>query len=115
MVHHIVFDGVSRSVFIRELTALYGGATPALAELPVQYADYAVWQRNALKGEAFGKQVARWKQALGEQPPSLRLLTITRDSRRVKRCAEQKRRGRCRLRCFIRLEQLARSETRRCS
>ena len=75
VVHHIVFDGVSRSIFIRELIALYGGAVPALEELPIQYADYAVWQRNALKGEAFEKQIARWKQALGEQAPSLRLLT----------------------------------------
>lgn len=75
VVHHIIFDGVSRSIFIRELISLYGGAPSPLEELPIQYADYAVWQRDALKGEAFEKQIAGWKQALGEQAPSLRLLT----------------------------------------
>lgn len=73
VVHHIVFDGVSRAIFIRELTSLYAGEP--LEELPIQYADYAVWQREALKGEAFEKQIAHWKEMLGEQPPSLRLLT----------------------------------------
>ena len=73
VVHHIVFDGVSRAIFIRELTRLYAGEP--VEELAIQYADYAVWQREALKGEAFEKQIAHWKEMLGEQPPSLRLLT----------------------------------------
>jgi amino acid adenylation domain-containing protein len=79
VVHHIVFDGVSRAIFIRELTSLYeafaGGAPSPLEELPIQYADYAVWQREALQGDAFEKQIAHWKETLGEEAPSLRLLT----------------------------------------
>ncbi|HZN09359.1 MAG TPA: amino acid adenylation domain-containing protein [Pyrinomonadaceae bacterium] len=79
VVHHIVFDGVSRSIFIRELTSLYeafaNDAPSPLEDVALQYADYAVWQRDALQGEAFEKHIARWQEALGEQAPSLRILT----------------------------------------
>lgn len=79
VVHHIVFDGVSRTIFIRELTSLYEafatGAPSPLEELTIQYADYAVWQRETLRGDAFDKQIAQWRTKLGEQAPALRLLT----------------------------------------
>ncbi|MFL5381090.1 MAG: amino acid adenylation domain-containing protein, partial [Longimicrobiaceae bacterium] len=65
-IHHIVSDGWSMGVFFRELSALYtayreGGESP-LAELAVQYADYAVWQREQLAGEALDRQLAYWKE-----------------------------------------------------
>ena len=77
--HHIVSDGWSMGVFVRELNALYesyrvGGDDP-LAPLPVQYADYAVWQRNVLSGEALAEQSAYWKEQLLGVPPMLELRT----------------------------------------
>ena len=69
-VHHIVFDGWSVGVLARELTVSYSayrlGVTSPLAEPPVQYADYAVWQRQWLQGEILDQQLAYWKQALSE-------------------------------------------------
>nr|WP_227028209.1 non-ribosomal peptide synthetase [Corallococcus soli] len=66
--HHIVSDGWSLGVLVREMTALYEafrhGQAPALPELPVQYADYAVWQRNWLQGDVLKAQLGWWKQQL---------------------------------------------------
>ncbi len=66
--HHIVADGWSIGVFIRELSTLYaafaaGRPTP-LPELPVQYADVAVWQRQRFSGEALAAQLAYWRRQL---------------------------------------------------
>jgi NRPS condensation-like uncharacterized protein len=62
--HHIVSDGWSIGVLIREVAALYEafsrGKPSPLAELPVQYADYAIWQRGWLQGEALDKQITYW-------------------------------------------------------
>ncbi|HEU4556864.1 MAG TPA: amino acid adenylation domain-containing protein, partial [Longimicrobium sp.] len=62
--HHIVSDGWSMGVLFRELSALYEayreGRESPLAELPVQYADYAVWQREQLAGEVLDRQLAYW-------------------------------------------------------
>lgn len=77
-VHHIVSDGWSTSVFVRELTALYAafvnGVSFPLPELSVQYADYALWQREWLQGEVLETQLAYWKQQL-EDLPALQLPT----------------------------------------
>jgi len=66
--HHIVSDGWSVGVMLHELAALYGahraGRRAALPALPVQYADYAVWQRQWLAGETLEREVAWWRQAL---------------------------------------------------
>ncbi len=66
--HHIVCDGWSAGVLVRELAALYGAAAaaapPALPALPVQYADYSLWQRRSLAGEALAGQLAYWRQRL---------------------------------------------------
>ncbi|ARU63647.1 hypothetical protein CBW65_23480 [Tumebacillus avium] len=71
--HHIVFDGWSVGVFIRELTALYiGGELP---EPVVQYADYAAWQRAWLSGEVLHEQLLYWKKQLGGELPLLELPT----------------------------------------
>jgi amino acid adenylation domain-containing protein len=71
--HHVVSDGWSVGVLLSELAALYGGA--ALPELPLQYADYAAWQRKWLQGEALELQLAYWRERLADQPPVLELPT----------------------------------------
>jgi amino acid adenylation domain-containing protein len=68
--HHIISDGWSLGVLLRELTALYtarsegGGAE--LVPLRVQYADYAVWQRQWMRGEGLEEQLAYWREQLAE-------------------------------------------------
>jgi amino acid adenylation domain-containing protein len=70
--HHIVTDGWSTGVLVRELSALYGGFTGgapvSLPELAIQYADYAVWQRRWLAGEVLAGQMAYWRRQLAGQP-----------------------------------------------
>jgi amino acid adenylation domain-containing protein len=77
--HHIVSDGWSLGVLIRELATLYEGfvegKTPSLPELPIQYADFAVWQRRWLSGEILERQLAYWKKQLSDTPPMLNLPT----------------------------------------
>jgi len=70
-VHHIASDGWSLGVLVRELTALYAGET--LEGLPIQYADYAAWQRERLTGEALEEELAWWRERLAGAPPSLDL------------------------------------------
>ncbi|MEO7331750.1 MAG: amino acid adenylation domain-containing protein, partial [Minicystis sp.] len=75
--HHIVTDAGTKAILQRELGALYsafarGSASP-LPELPVQYADYAAWQRRWLSGEVLAKQLAYWTQALSGAPEALEL------------------------------------------
>ena len=75
--HHIISDGWSMAVFVREMSTLYAafseGMKPTLAELPIQYADYAVWQRNRLNGEALASELSYWKKQLAGAPPALDL------------------------------------------
>ena len=77
--HHIVSDGWSISVLLGELAALYralaAGQPPALPELPVQYADYASWQRRRLAGPELAAQVAVWRERLAPPLPVLDLPT----------------------------------------
>jgi amino acid adenylation domain-containing protein len=77
--HHIVFDGWSRRVLVSELAALYDayrqGRSSPLGDLPLQYADYAVWQRDYLQGEALEKLLNYWKQQLAGAPTTLDLPT----------------------------------------
>ena len=76
-VHHIVADGWSMGVLVREVAALYeafcSGKPSPLPELSVQYADYAVWQINWLQGEVLEAKLADWKQQLGQNLPPLQL------------------------------------------
>ncbi|MGX9744826.1 non-ribosomal peptide synthase/polyketide synthase [Ralstonia pseudosolanacearum] len=77
--HHIVSDGWSQGVLARELGMLYeayrsGGEDP-LPALPIQYADYAVWQRRWLEGAELQRQGAHWEQALAGAPTLLSLPT----------------------------------------
>src|SRR5947209_14000299 len=74
--HHIVTDGWSMNVLVREAVALYaGGRAPDLPPLPIQYADFAAWQRKWLQGEVLEQQLAYWKQHLGAKPAVLELPT----------------------------------------
>jgi amino acid adenylation domain-containing protein len=76
--HHIVFDGWSVGVFIREFAALYNafceGKSSPLPKLPIQYADYAVWQRS-WPDEANKRQLEYWRNQLGEKTAVLTLPT----------------------------------------
>lgn len=77
--HHIAADGWSLGVLVRELTALYAafaqGQPSPLPELPIQYADFAVWQRTWLQGAVLEKQLAYWKSQLAGAPELLQLPT----------------------------------------
>jgi amino acid adenylation domain-containing protein len=71
--HHIVSDGWSMGVLLRELssgyTAFVSGQAPNLPELPIQYADYAVRQRKWLQDEVLEEQLAYWKEKLADLSP----------------------------------------------
>ncbi|WP_238539721.1 condensation domain-containing protein [Corallococcus macrosporus] len=79
VMHHIVSDGWSMGVLVRELVELYEasaeGREPRLPELPVQYADYAVWQREWLAGEVLEEQLGYWRRQLEGAPGALELPT----------------------------------------
>ena len=76
--HHIVSDGSSLLIFFRELTTIYRafskGETSPLPELPIQYGDYAAWQRESLGGEV-EHQLAYWKRNLAGELPILEFPT----------------------------------------
>lgn len=73
--HHIISDGWSLGVFIREMAALYMGQAEQLPVLPIQYADFAVWQRQWLQGELLERQLDYWRQQLAQAPGALALPT----------------------------------------
>src|SRR5262249_60607630 len=74
--HHIAADGWSVGVLVREVGALYGafaaGRPSPLPELPVQYGDFALWQRRWLSGTVLEAELAHWRGELaGLEPPEL--------------------------------------------
>ena len=75
--HHIVADLWSTSVAIQEMVALYEmyavGREAVLPELPIQYADYAVWQRERIEGDALAADLEYWQQTLAGAPPALEI------------------------------------------
>ena len=77
--HHICCDGWSRDVLFRDLAAFYEsflrGSPVELPELPIQYADYALWQRRWLAGPELERQLAYWRETLAGVPPTLELPT----------------------------------------
>ncbi|MEH2198295.1 amino acid adenylation domain-containing protein [Nostoc sp.] len=77
--HHIISDGWSMGVFKREWEQAYSafaaGKTPQLSPLPIQYSDYAAWQRSWLQGEILESQENYWKQQLGDAPRLIDLPT----------------------------------------
>ncbi|MBO9203417.1 MULTISPECIES: non-ribosomal peptide synthetase, partial [Niastella] len=90
VIHHIAFDGWSISIMMKELSELYSSKvqnqTITLPALPVQYADYAIWQRKHLSGEVLANKLQYWKQQLQGVTP----LELPTDYERV---AEQSIRG----------------------
>ncbi|MFL5589569.1 MAG: amino acid adenylation domain-containing protein [Ktedonobacteraceae bacterium] len=78
-VHHLLFDGLSQGVLSRELGALYSaiqaGTTADLPPMPIQYADYARWQRERLKGEVLASELAYWQGEVAGAPTYLDLST----------------------------------------
>ncbi|BAM91286.1 putative non-ribosomal peptide synthase, Amino acid adenylation [Bradyrhizobium oligotrophicum S58] len=77
--HHVVFDGWSMGIIVRELSALYGafvaGEADPLRPLVIQYPDYAAWQRRSLTTERLRQQLDHWTAVLGDAPPLLTLPT----------------------------------------
>ena len=77
--HHIISDGWSMGILKRELSQVYQalttGVSSSLAPLPIQYADFAQWQRNWLQGDVLESQLSYWKQQLGGSLPILQLPT----------------------------------------
>ncbi|HEX3525994.1 MAG TPA: amino acid adenylation domain-containing protein, partial [Thermoanaerobaculia bacterium] len=75
--HHIISDGWSMGILLRELATLYGafsqGAPSPLPELPIQYADFAVWQREWLSGERLDAELGFWRRQLAGIPEALEL------------------------------------------
>ncbi|GAA6614733.1 amino acid adenylation domain-containing protein [Scytonema sp. NUACC26] len=78
-IHHIVADGWSAGIILREITALYesfcAGIPSPLPQLPIQYADFAIWQRQWLQKKVLASQMDYWKQQLGSNLPVLELPT----------------------------------------
>ncbi len=77
--HHIVSDGWSRGIFLEELAKLYQAKTQdlpsPLKKLPIQYADFALWQRQWLTGKILASQLGYWEKELAEAPALLPLPT----------------------------------------
>src|SRR6185436_14336265 len=77
--HHIVSDGWSMGILVRELTALFpvfaADRPSPLPELPVQYADFAAWQGSWLQGEILESEISFWRRQLAGLPPRLELPT----------------------------------------
>ena len=79
VMHHIISDRRSKDIFNREMIILYeaflAGKPSPLQKLTKQYADYALWQREWIKGDIFTEQLTYWKQQLSGIPPVLELPT----------------------------------------
>ena len=77
--HHIASDGWSMNILLKEMTALYDsflhGRPSPLAELPIQYADYAMWQREHLSGERLESELEFWREHLDGAPAVIELPT----------------------------------------
>jgi len=78
-IHHIVFDGWSRDIFLQELATIYSAfcknLSPELPELPIEYVDFSVWQRQYLQQEMLLPQLSYWEQQLSGAPVLFELST----------------------------------------
>jgi SagB-type dehydrogenase family enzyme len=75
--HHLITDNWSMRILLRDVSTLYAAAVegrpPRLPELAIQYADYACWQRQWLRGDVFDAHLAAWRRLLGSGSPRLAL------------------------------------------
>ena len=80
--HHVVSDGWSMGVFVQELSALYNAYSQdqpsPLTPLPIQYADFALWQRQWLQGDVLQRQLSYWQKQLKASAPALLSLPTDR-------------------------------------
>lgn len=111
-IHHIVSDGWSMGVFVREMVALYegfrrGNGAP-LRRLPVQYADFAAWQRESISGGALHRQLHYWKGQLAGASETLDLPTD-----HLRPAVPSYRGGRCRLELSAELSESLQTLSRR--
>lgn len=78
-IHHIIIDGWSMGIFFKELTVLYQafskGKPSPFPEIPIQYADFSLWQRQWLQGDVLESQLAYWREKLGKEQTVLELAT----------------------------------------
>jgi amino acid adenylation domain-containing protein len=93
-IHHTICDGWSIGLLVKEVGALYDafstGKVSPLVELPIQYADYAHWQRQQLRGEVLQSQLSYWREHLSGAPPTVNLLSEQRQPGvYTKRCGEE--------------------------
>jgi amino acid adenylation domain-containing protein len=88
--HHIIFDGWSQGVLYKELATLYEGFChgkfPILPELPIQYADFTIWQRQWLTSEVLAEQLSYWKKQLAGAQLGLDLKKIAGNSASALTC-----------------------------
>ena len=79
VIHHIAIDGWSLRLLMHEISAFYRafseGVAPKVPALPIQFADYAYWERRWLSGERLKKDSDYWRKTLGDNPPALNLRT----------------------------------------
>ncbi len=79
MEHHFLHDGWEAGIFLREMKAFYiasiEGKPSPLPELPIQYADYAIWQRNNLSGDRLEEKISYWINKIKDYPTVLNLPT----------------------------------------
>lgn len=79
VIHHTIIDGWSLNILVSELAELYSAycldRAPLLADLPVQYADYALWQQAHILGDRYDQQIEYWKEKLAGLAPLLNLPT----------------------------------------
>ncbi|MEH2238954.1 amino acid adenylation domain-containing protein [Nostoc sp.] len=91
--HHIVSDGWSMGVITQEIVPLYTafstGEAATLPDLPIQYADFGIWQRKWLQGEVLETQLAYWKQQLGNNLPVMQLSDRPRADIKTRRGGSQ--------------------------
>ncbi len=77
--HHLIIDGWSMGLLVREISTLYAalvaGKPSPLPDLPIQYADYAIWQRSHLHSDMLARNLSYWKQQLSDAPDLLQLPT----------------------------------------
>jgi len=95
-IHHIISDGWGMNIIIQEVATLYEalllGRQSPLPELPIQYADYAIWQRELLRGNVLEAQLVYWKRQLAGSPALLNMADNRRPARQSFRGATQQQR-----------------------